>query len=254
MGTPFKRITLLPLSSPYSFSVHFVMSHDLLVMHRSGSLFIHGSTVLCHPTGPNGLVHMMTARKRVGLLPTHRLSVRHSDDYSSSYLFTSDDSSKISSGSSSDALYDSSSGHSSSDHSSPLLPSGMRSSHQLCSSVPSIPYSSAATIKRLSHFSFAGLSRKRSRPPTTSVLISSPIPGALSPARADLLPPPKRIRSSEFVTDLEDYALRAKGIDARVVVETIAREEVETRARGPVKVRLERVIHPAVPDYIPEPA
>ncbi|GJX43179.1 putative reverse transcriptase domain-containing protein [Tanacetum coccineum] len=180
---------------------------------------------------------MMTARKRVGPLPIHRLAVRHSVDYSSSYLFTSDDSSETSSDSSLDSLYDSSSGHSSSDHSSPVLPSGMRSSHQLCSSVLSIPYSSAATIKRPSHFSFAGPSRKRSRPPTTS----------------DLLPPPKRIRSSESVTDLEDYVLRAKGLDTRVVVETIAREEVKTRARGPVEVRVERVIHPAVPDYIPEP-
>ncbi|GJS10343.1 putative reverse transcriptase domain-containing protein [Tanacetum coccineum] len=32
----------------------------------------------------NGLVHMMTARKRVGPLPTHRLAVRHSVDHSSS--------------------------------------------------------------------------------------------------------------------------------------------------------------------------
>nr|GFA20256.1 hypothetical protein [Tanacetum cinerariifolium] len=51
---------------------------------------------------PNGPVHMMTARKRVRLLPVQQLSVRHSVDHSSS---------------------DSSSRHSSSDHSSPDLPS-----------------------------------------------------------------------------------------------------------------------------------
>ncbi|GKC37755.1 hypothetical protein Tco_1050139 [Tanacetum coccineum] len=87
-------------------------------------------------------------RRRVGPLPTHRLAMRHTVDYSSSDFFTSDDSSRDSpsdsssetpSDSYSDALSDSSSGHSSSDHSSPALPSGMRSSHQLCSSVSSIP-------------------------------------------------------------------------------------------------------------------
>ncbi|GJV33162.1 hypothetical protein Tco_1393562 [Tanacetum coccineum] len=36
-----------------------------------------------------------------------------------------------------------------------------------------------------------------------SVPLSSPIPGALSYTRADLLPSPKRVRSSEFATDLE---------------------------------------------------
>ncbi|GJS97758.1 hypothetical protein Tco_0804726 [Tanacetum coccineum] len=184
-------------------------------------------------------------------------------------LFTSDDSSETSSDSSSDDLSD---------------------------------YSSVIT-ERPSHSSFMGPSHKRSRSPTTSVLISSPIPGALSPAHADLLPPPKRIRSSDSATDLEDCsdksselsvtkgtslrddiivrgsdepysepdidpeiqaeidecityadALIAEGIDARVVVETVAREEVETRVRGPVEVRVEMVTHLAVPDDIPEPA
>ncbi|GJW90853.1 hypothetical protein Tco_0168406 [Tanacetum coccineum] len=178
--------------------------------------------------------------------------------------FTSDDSlrdspssslSETSSDSYSNALSDSSFGHSSSDHSSPALPLGMRSSHQLCSSVPSIPHSSAAITKRPSYSSYAGPSRKRT----------------------DLLPPRKRIRSSDFVTDLEvssdessessvprepeideciayEDALRAGWIDARVVVETFAREEVETSARGTVEVRDDRVTHPMVSDDIPEPA
>ncbi|GKD98949.1 hypothetical protein Tco_1382846 [Tanacetum coccineum] len=76
----------------------------------------YGRLYRYHPKGP---VHMMTARKRVGPLPTHRLAVRYSVDYSSSDYFTSDDSSKDSpsnsssetpSDSSSDALSDSSSG------------------------------------------------------------------------------------------------------------------------------------------------
>ncbi|GJZ72791.1 reverse transcriptase domain-containing protein [Tanacetum coccineum] len=50
---------------------------------------------------------------------------------------------------------------------------------------------------------FAGPSRKRCRSLTTSVPAASPVPGALSPVRADLLPPRKRIRYSNSETDLE---------------------------------------------------
>ncbi|GJS58228.1 hypothetical protein Tco_0653012 [Tanacetum coccineum] len=171
----------------------------------------HGRQYHYHP---NGSVYMMTTRKRVGLLPIHRLAVRHSVDYSSSNYFTSDDSSRDSPSDSSsempldsslDALSDSSSGHSSLDHSSPALPSGMRSSHQLCSLVSSILHSSAAIIERPSHFSSTGPSRKRSRSAITSVSVSSPVPRVLSSVCVDLLPPRRRIRSSDSATDLKDY-------------------------------------------------
>ncbi|GKF12194.1 hypothetical protein Tco_0050120 [Tanacetum coccineum] len=120
-------------------------------------------------------------RRRVGPLPTHRLAVRRLVDYSSSDHFTSDDSSRdSSSSSSSETSSDSSSddlSDSSSDHSSLALPSGMRSSHRLCLLVPSIPHSSAAITERPSHHSsFVSFSRKRSRSPTTSVPVSSPVP------------------------------------------------------------------------------
>nr|GFA39442.1 hypothetical protein [Tanacetum cinerariifolium] len=49
----------------------------------------------------NGLIHMMTTRKGVGPLPTHRLAMRHSVDYSSSDHFSLDDSLRDSSSSSS---------------------------------------------------------------------------------------------------------------------------------------------------------
>ncbi|GKG40276.1 hypothetical protein Tco_0467053, partial [Tanacetum coccineum] len=49
-------------------------------------------------------------------------------------------------------------------------------------------------------------------------------------------------------------ALRDKRIDARVVVEAVDREESETRTRGPVEVRVERVTHPVMPEDTPEPA
>ncbi|GJX34000.1 hypothetical protein Tco_0245557 [Tanacetum coccineum] len=49
-------------------------------------------------------------------------------------------------------------------------------------------------------------------------------------------------------------ALRDRGIDARVVVEAIDREEIETGMKGPVEVRVDRVTHPVVADDILEPA
>ncbi|GKG59946.1 hypothetical protein Tco_0609610, partial [Tanacetum coccineum] len=60
---------------------------------------------------------------------------------------------------------------------------------------------------------------------TTSVPISSSIPGALSPARADLLPSPKRIRSSDDVRNLEDCStessemFRSRGTDLEMDVD-----------------------------------
>ncbi|GJY67256.1 hypothetical protein Tco_0469494 [Tanacetum coccineum] len=219
---------------------------------------------------------------------------------------------------SADALSDFASSCSSSDHSLPALPSGMRPSHHLCSLVPSI-HSSSTDSERPSHdSSSASPSRKRSRSPIASVPLSSLIPGALSSARADLLPSPKRIRSPESATDLEgcsedsfepyvprevglgvDFedessepsksreadvemdvdversdgididleiraeidecfayadALRAKGIDARVIVEAVDREEIEMGMKGPVEVRVDRVTHPVIADDIPKPA
>ncbi|GKE12396.1 hypothetical protein Tco_1415947, partial [Tanacetum coccineum] len=49
-------------------------------------------------------------------------------------------------------------------------------------------------------------------------------------------------------------ALRDRGIDARVIVETIDRDETETGMRGPVEVRVERVTHHVMPEDIPETA
>nr|GFD57229.1 hypothetical protein [Tanacetum cinerariifolium] len=51
--------------------------------------------------------------------------------------------------------------------------------------------------------SSASPSRKRSISLAASILLSSPIPEALSYARADHLPSPKRIRCSEIATDLK---------------------------------------------------
>nr|GEW86723.1 hypothetical protein [Tanacetum cinerariifolium] len=231
---------------------------------------------------------------------------------------SSNSSSETFSDSSADALSDFASSRSSSDHSLPASSLGRRHSHHLCSLVPST-HCSSTDFERPSHDSSSvNPSRKRSRSPAAFILLSSPIPRALSYAHADLLPSPKRIRSPKSVTDLEDcsednfesyvprevrlgvdfkdkstepsrsrgtdlemdvdversngieiepkiqaeideciaYAdsLRDKGIDARVVVEAIDREDIETGMRGPVEVRVDRVTYLVVADDIPEPA
>ncbi|GKG10410.1 hypothetical protein Tco_0341810, partial [Tanacetum coccineum] len=109
---------------------------------------------------------MMTARKRVGPLPTHRLAVRHSADHSSSDSSSSDFHS--------DASSDSSSRHPLSNHSSPDLPS-----------------------------TSAGPSRKRRRSPMTYVSALPLVSEALSHVRADLIPSPKRVKDSGYLADVE---------------------------------------------------
>ncbi|GJW13697.1 hypothetical protein Tco_0017830 [Tanacetum coccineum] len=320
-GTSFTETTLSTQRSPVASGA---LRRQFMVLALEQPI-PHGRPFRYHL---NGTIHMMTTRKRVGPLPTHRLAVRHSVDYSSSYHFSSKDSSRDSlssspsetfSDSSADALSDSESSRSFSNHSSATPSSGMRPSHHSCSLVPSIHRSSAAISERPSYdSSFASPSRKRSRSSAASVPLSSPTLGALSYARADLLPSPKRIRSPEIATDLEgcsednfepyvpreaglgvDFedessgssrhrgthlemdvdvmrsdgididleiqaeinecityadALRDKGIDARVVVEAIDREEIETSMRGPVKVRVDRVTYPVVVKDILEPS
>ncbi|GJY38824.1 putative reverse transcriptase domain-containing protein [Tanacetum coccineum] len=248
--TPFTEITASTQRSP-------IIPHRRVMLLAPGQPIPHGRPYRYHLNGP---VHMMTTRKRVGPLPTHRLAVRHSADHSSS-----DSSSEASSDFHSDASSDPSSRHPLSDHSSPDLPG-----------------------------TSAGLSRKRRRSPMTSVPALSPVSGALSPVRADLIPSPKRVKDSGYLADVEvdpreislrddvvvrvsdephleqdsdpeiqaeideciayADALRDRGIDARVVVEAVDRDETETGVRGPVEVRVERVTHPVMPEDIPEPA
>ncbi|GKF31096.1 hypothetical protein Tco_0100894, partial [Tanacetum coccineum] len=205
-GTPFTKTTISTQSTPVASGA---LRRRVMVLAPEKPI-PHGRPYRYHLNGP---VHMMTARKRVGPLPTHFLAVRHSVDHSSSDHFSSDDSSRVSSSSSSletsldssvDALSDSASSHSSSDHSLPTPSSGMRPSHHLCSLVLSIHRSSVAISERPSHDSSSvSPSRKRSRSPAASVPLSSPTLGTLSYARADRLPSPKRIRSPETATDLE---------------------------------------------------
>ncbi|GJW06955.1 hypothetical protein Tco_1569378 [Tanacetum coccineum] len=169
---------------------------------------------------------MMTARKRVGPLPTHRLAVRHFADHSSL-----DSSSEASSDFHSDASSDPSSRHPLSDHSSPDLPG-----------------------------TSAGPSRKRRR-----ILVDVEVDPREISLRDDAIvrvsdePHLEQDTDPEIQAEIDECiayadALRDRGIDARVVVEAIDRDETETGVRGPVEVRVERVTHPVMPEDIPEPA
>ncbi|GJS85841.1 putative reverse transcriptase domain-containing protein [Tanacetum coccineum] len=278
-GTPFTEITPSTQSSPVASGA---LRRRVMIL-APGQPIPYSRPYRYHPNGP---VHMMTARKRVESLSIHRLAAKHLVDYSSSDHFTSDDSSRdsssrdssssslseTSSNSSADAISDSSFGHSSSNHSSPALQLGMRSSHQLCSLVLSIPYSSAAITERPSHSSCAGPSHKRIRssdsvtdlevssdessklsiPRETGSRVDIDVRGSYEPYSEPDIDPDVQAEIDECIEYADD--LRAGGIDARVVVETVAREEVETGARGMVVVRDDRVTHHVVSDDIPEPA
>ncbi|GJT52435.1 hypothetical protein Tco_0978592, partial [Tanacetum coccineum] len=215
--TPFTEITASTQRSP-------IIPRRRVMLLAPGQPIPHGRPYRYHLNGP---VHMMTARKRVGPLPTHHLAVRHSTDHSSS-----DSSSEASSDFHLDASSDSSSRHSLSYHSSPDLPG-----------------------------TSAKPSRKRCRSPMTSVPALSPVSGALSHVRADLIPSPKRVRDSSYSADVEvdpretslrdDVIVRVSDkpyleqdrIEARVVVEADDRDETKTGVRGPVEVRVERRFH-----------
>nr|GFC42050.1 hypothetical protein [Tanacetum cinerariifolium] len=122
---------------------------------------------------------------------------------------------------------------------------------------------------------FAVPSRKRRRSLMTSVSALPPVSKALSHVRADLIPSPKRVRDSGYMADVEvglretslrddviargsdephlekdidleiqveidkcfayADALRDRGIDARVEVEAVDRDEIKTGVRGPVE-------------------
>ncbi|GJY14936.1 hypothetical protein Tco_0385358 [Tanacetum coccineum] len=166
---------------------------------RPAVLVIPGQPILVgrpYRTQPNGVHKMLTARKSVGPLPTHRLALKYSGDYSSSDHFTSDDASRYSSSDSSsmtssdshsDISSDSSLRHSSSDHSISDFPC------DLLTSTSAGPY------------------RKRHRSTTTSVPVASPIRGALSLVCADLSPPRKRIREIGFGVNVA-YAMTWKAL------------------------------------------
>nr|GEX15678.1 hypothetical protein [Tanacetum cinerariifolium] len=94
-----------------------------------------------------------------------------------------------------------------------------------------------------------GGSRKRCKSPMTFVPALPPISRALSHVCTDLIPSPKRLRDFGYLADVEvgpreaslrddvipRDAHRDRGINARVVVEVVDQDKIETGVRGPVE-------------------
>ncbi|GKD00312.1 hypothetical protein Tco_1170586, partial [Tanacetum coccineum] len=111
----------------------------------------------------------------------------------------------------------------------------------------------------------AGPSHKRRRSPMKSVPALSPVDPRKISLRDDAIvkvsdePHLEQDIDPEIQAEIDECiayadALRDRGIDARVVVEAVDRDETKTGVKGLVKVRVERVTHPAMPEDIPEPA
>nr|GEX23049.1 putative reverse transcriptase domain-containing protein [Tanacetum cinerariifolium] len=168
-------------------------------------------------------VLVLPTRKRVRALPVCRLASRYPSDHSSLYHFSSDDSS-------SDSL-----SYYSSDSSS---------SHSLLVS----SFDAPATIS-------ARPSRKMCRSRVALVTLATPVPGALSPMRADLLPPHKRIRSDADINvdtaAVENGTTLVVGIGIKAYVgvevgigierEDKVEEEAEYGDRGTIKIGVDKV-------------
>ncbi|GJV12984.1 putative reverse transcriptase domain-containing protein [Tanacetum coccineum] len=192
---------------------------------------------------------------------------------------SSSSSSETSSNSPGDALSDSASSRSSPDHSLPTSPSGLRSSHRLCSLsrvfivhllflrdhlmillLVSLLEGSPKTATDLDGCSEDSFKPYVPREVGLGVDFEDENSEPSRSRRADLEMDVDVVRSNKIKIDPKilaeidecfSYAdaLRDRGIDARVVVKATDREESETGMRGPVEVRVEKVTHPRFHDH-----
>ncbi|GKD43721.1 putative reverse transcriptase domain-containing protein, partial [Tanacetum coccineum] len=191
----------------------------------------------------NGLRKLLTARKRVGTIPTRglawrRVSPRASDHHSSSSSSSSDSSPIHSSGL--DAPDQAHFGSSTRDVSPRLGYPPRREPRRNSSERP---------LHSSSHS--AGPSRKRCKSPVDSVPSSTLVIGSLAPTRAGLLPPRKRFRDS--------YSSKARieedtEIDPRDVRDDTEEYEADTSVGDTVKVVIDPMLASIVEDEIVEPA
>ncbi|GJX47637.1 reverse transcriptase domain-containing protein [Tanacetum coccineum] len=224
------------------------------ILIRPGEAIPFGRPYRTHLNGPRKL---LTARKRVGPLPAHRLAWRHASPRSSDHHPSSSSSSL---------------------DSSPVHSSGLDASDQAHSGSSTRDSSSGDSSERPLHSSshFAGPSRKRCRSPVDSVPSSTPVMGSLAPTRADLLPPRKRFRDSysseasieedteidpiETEVDMElgigdrDDVRDHVEIDPRDARDDTEGYEADTSAGDTVEVGIDLMLAPIVKEEIVEPA
>ncbi|GJX86052.1 retrovirus-related pol polyprotein from transposon TNT 1-94 [Tanacetum coccineum] len=287
------RVTARPSSSSEFPIAHVTAPPEIrqpsAILIRPGEAIPFGRPYRTHLNGPRKL---LTARKRVGPLPAHRLASRHasprSSDHRSSSSSSSSDSSPVHS-SGLDASDQAHSGSSTRDVSPRLCypprraPRHSEAFCHWCAAPLSTLYppttsesSSGDSSERPLHSSShsAGPSRKRCRPPVNSVPSSTPVIGSLAPTRVDLLPPRKRFRDSysskasiEEDTEIdpietevemelgigdEDDVRNHVEIDPRDVRDDTEEYEADTSARNTVEVGIDLILAPIVEEEIVE--
>ncbi|GJW52362.1 putative reverse transcriptase domain-containing protein [Tanacetum coccineum] len=211
-----------------------------------------GRPYRAHLNGPRKL---LTARKRVGPLPAHKLASRHASPHSSDHHSSSSSSSLDSSPVHSlglDASNQAHSGSSTRDVSPRLCypprraPRRSEAFHRWCAAPLSTLYppttsesSSGDSSERPLHSSLhsAGPSHKICRSPIDSVPSSTPVMGSLAPTRANLLPP--RIGDGD---DVRGYV----EIDPRDVRDATNEYEADTSAGDTVEVGVDPMSVPIV--------
>nr|GEX82345.1 hypothetical protein [Tanacetum cinerariifolium] len=241
-------------------------SHDLFLPSTPVVVTIAPSTAIA-PSTTIAPSTIMTARKGVmGLRPVmtptrsaplHLLRARpslHSSGSSPSSSSSPSDSSSSSSGSSFE---------SSSSDTLASLPERLSRSSATHLHLGPLPRRRPQGFDYVTHSSSpsTGPSQKRCRSPTTSVPSPTHLSEALSPMHADRLPPLKMFR--DILADIEADIMA----DVVVVVEAEAESEVEAEAKGndkaeddvkssagdTIKIRVDVVTDPEVPDDIPVP-
>nr|GEV99681.1 hypothetical protein [Tanacetum cinerariifolium] len=189
------------------------------------------ATVAC--TQPNGVLKMLTARKSVRSLPTHRLTLRYSADYSSSDHFTSDDSSR-----------DSSSPLSVSPCDSPTATSAGLSRKRCRSPTTSVPVASPVPIALSPVHADLFLPCKRIR------YSNSESDSEVSSEEGYMTYVPREIGLGvELEDSYEPYT--KPNIDPEVGIAD--EEEVESSTGGTTEIEVDRVTYPVVLDDTAEP-
>ncbi|GKB67806.1 hypothetical protein Tco_0929218 [Tanacetum coccineum] len=265
--TPYISLLFLLLMPPPQDSSPRISRFSYWIRRRSAILIRpeeaipFGRPYRTHLNGPRKL---LTARKRVGPIPAHRLASKRVSPRSSDHR---------------------SSSSSSSSDSSPVHSSGLDAFRRWCAAPLSTLYppttsdsSSGDSSERPLHSSSrsAGPSCKRCRSPVDSVPSSTLIMRSLAPTRADLLPPRKRFKDSysfeasieedteidpiETKVDMElgigdgDDVRDHVEIDHRDVRDDTEEYEADTSAGDTVKVGIDPMSAPIVEEEIVEPA
>ncbi|GJU88278.1 hypothetical protein Tco_1300701 [Tanacetum coccineum] len=211
-------------------------------------------------TQPNGVHKMLTAKKRVGPLPTHRLFLgkgfpRYSLDYSSSDHFTLDDSSRDSLSDSPSETSSDSHSDTSSDSSSRHSSSGYAISDSPCDS-PTTTYAGPSPKDRIRDSDFVTdfeVSLEEGFVPYVprEVCLGVDVEDSYEPYTEPDVDSDNQANIDACIVFADDIA--ARGMDVRVEVETAAEEEAESTARGTIEIEVDGVTHPVVLDDIVKP-